>query len=115
MKTTARETYRAAMPSTRAPLSVTLPADLRRSLSSEAKRRKLKVATTARVLIAERISEIKDEAQLQRAEQWQLKQVLATVKKIQAGDHRWVSMKQMESDARRAFAEAKNRIGRRAS
>lgn len=73
------------------------------------------MATTARVLIDERISEIEDEAQLQRAEQWQLKQALATVKKIQAGDHRWVSMKQMEADARRAFAEAKNRIRRRAS
>lgn len=115
VKTTARGTGEAAAPVTRAPLSVTLPPDLRKRLSGVAKRRKLKVATTARVLIDERISEIEDEAQLQRAERWQLKQTLTTVKRIHAGDHRWVSMKQMEADARRAFAEAKSRTRRSAS
>lgn len=94
---------------------MTLSTDLRKRLSGEAKKRKLKVATTARVLIDERIRELEDEAQLRRAEKWQLAQVLATLEKIDAGDRRWVSMKRMEADARRAFAEAKGRIRRRAS
>jgi len=92
-----------------------LPPELRRRLSTEAKKRKLKVATTARIMIDERISELEDEAQLRRAEQWQLKQALATWKKIQAGDRRWVSLRQLEADARRALEESRSRARGRAS
>lgn len=115
VKTTARARERASGPAPRSPLSVTLAPDLRKRLSGEAKKRKLKVATTARVLIDERISELEDEAQLRRAEKWQTEQAWATWKKIEAGDRRWVSMKELEAEARRAFAEAKGRIRRRAS
>lgn len=94
---------------------MTLTPDLRKRLSGEAKKRKLQVATTARVLIDERISELEDEAQLRRAEKWQTEQAWATWKKIEAGDRRWVSMKQLEADARRALEQIANRAKRKAS
>ena len=94
---------------------MTLTPDLRKRLFNVAKKRKLKVATTARLLIDERIGELEDDAQLRRAENWQTEQAWATWKKIEAGDRRWVSLKESEADARRAFAEAKGRTRRRAS
>jgi hypothetical protein len=115
VKTTARRAASERPDDRRSPLSLTLHRDLRRRLASEAKKRNLKVATTARVLIDERIGELEDEAQLRRAEQWQLKQALATWKKIQAGDRRWVSLRQLEADARRALEEARSRARGRAS
>ncbi len=94
---------------------MTLSPELRARLAAHAKKRDLKVATTARILIDERIGELEDEAQLRRAEQWQLKQALATVKKIQAGDRRWVSLRQLEAEGRRALEQVRRRARDRAS
>ncbi|MGH2500404.1 MAG: hypothetical protein ACRDF0_10005 [Candidatus Limnocylindria bacterium] len=87
----------------RSPLSVTLPEDLRRRLSVEAKRRKLKLATTARVLIDERIGELEDETELTKAEEWQRSQAWATWEKIKAGDVREVSWERLEEGTRKAI------------
>lgn len=87
----------------RSPLSVALPADLRTRLSVEAKRRKLKVATTARVLIDERIGELEGEAELSKAEEWQRSQAWATWEKIKAGDVREVSWERLEDETRKAI------------
>lgn len=114
MKTTARVRTKNAKAPARSPLSVTLTPDLRRRLSGEAKKRKLKVATTARVLLDERINEIEDEAQLQRAEKWQIEQAWATWDKIQAGDRRWVTVKQLEEVGRRALEKARRKARARA-
>jgi predicted DNA-binding protein len=90
-------------------LSVTLPAELRRRLTSEAKRRELKVATTARVLIDERIGELEDEAQLTRAEEWQRAQAWATWEKIKAGDTHEVSWKQLEAHTTKAIERVRRK------
>jgi len=94
----------------RSPLSVELPEDLRRRLSGEARRRKLKVATTARVLIDERIAEIEDEAGLSRAEEWQRSQAWATWEKIKAGDVREVSWESLEEETRKAIERVRGGV-----
>lgn len=91
---------------------MTLPAELRRRLRSEAQKRKLKVATTARVLIDERISELEDEARLSRAEEWQRAQAWATWEKIAAGDAREVSWERMERESKKAIERVRSKVPR---
>ncbi len=87
----------------RSPLSVELPQALRKRLAVEAERRKLKVATTARLLIDERIDELDNEAELTKAEEWQRAQAWATWERIDAGDRREVPWERLREHTRRAL------------
>lgn len=101
MKTTARS-KRLSRPaaSTRSPLSVTLSEDLRQRLARQAGRRELKLATAARVLLAERLDELDDVEKLRRAEEWQKSQAWATWERIQAGDRREVPWERLRAHTR---------------
>lgn len=86
-----------------------MPAALRKRLSNEAKRRKLKLATTARVLMEERIAQLQDQAELRRAEEWQRGEAWATWDKIKAGDTREVSLEQLERETMAAIERMRGR------
>jgi hypothetical protein len=74
------------------PLSVPLPPALRGRLAAQAEKRRLKLATAARVLLDERLSELEETTLLTQAEEWQRAQAWATWEKIAAGDTRDVPM-----------------------
>lgn len=90
MKSTAR-------PKRLGPLSVQVPAALRRRLGRQATRRRLKLATAARVFLDEHVTELEDAAELSAAEEWQRAQAWATWEKIKAGDTRWVSDAELDA------------------
>lgn len=60
------------------PVSVVLPDDLRREVEREAVKRGLGVSTAVRALVAERLRELAEEAELTRAERWQRAQAWAS-------------------------------------
>lgn len=78
-------------------------------LGGEARRRQLKLATTARVLLDERISELEDQAELTQAEEWQRAQAWATWDKIAAGDTREVDWADLERWTRETIARVRSR------
>lgn len=86
------------------PLSVTLPGDLRARLAAQAEKRGLKMATAARVFVQERVTELEDEVELSKAEEWQRAQAWATWERIKAGDLREVTLEQIREDTRQALA-----------
>ena len=90
MKSTAR-------PKRVGPLSVQVPTALRRRLERQATRRRLKLATAARVFLDEHVTELEDAAQLSAAEEWQRAQAWATWEKIKAGDTRWVTDAELDT------------------
>ena len=91
------------------PLSVPLPTALRRRLAAQADKRQLKLATAARVLLDERLSELEETTILTRAEEWQRAQAWATWEKIAAGDARDVPMDQFAAHE----AAARGRLARK--
>ena len=86
-----------------------LPVELRERLASEAKKRKLKMATAARVLLDERIAELEDAELLSQAEEWQRAQAWATWEKIKAGDQRDVPMERFAEHAAAALERLDNK------
>ena len=84
------------------PLSVQLPQDLKRRLGAQASKRRLKVATAARVFLDEHVRELEDAAELSAAEEWQRAQAWATWEKIKAGDLREASLADLHEIAERA-------------
>jgi hypothetical protein len=92
-------------------LSVQLSATERRRLTAHAKKRRLKVATAARVFLDEHLSELDDRTELSAAEEWQKAQAWATWEKIKAGDVREAS----EEEIRGVFDAARRRQARRRS
>lgn len=93
------------------PLSVQMSATERRRLAAHAKKRRLKVATAARVFLDEHLTELEDRAELSAAEEWQRAQAWATWEKIKAGDVREAS----EADIKAVFDAARRRLARRRS
>lgn len=89
------------------PLSVTVSDGLRRRLAQQAKRRDLKLATAARVLMAERLDELDEAEVLRKAEEWQREQAWATWERFKAGDRREVSWGQLKRDTERALERAR--------
>lgn len=94
----------------RGPLSVTLPDPVRRRLEAQARRRGLKVATAARLMIVERLDELDETMDLEQAERWQLAEVMRTWERIRAGDWREVP----RTVVARSFASARRKVGQRA-
>ncbi len=60
------------------PVSVVLPDDLRVEVEREAAKRGLGLSPALRVLVAERLRELAEEAELTRAERWQRAQAWAS-------------------------------------
>lgn len=60
------------------PVSVVLPDELRREVEREAASRGLGLSPVLRVLVAERLRELAEEAELTRAERWQRAQAWAS-------------------------------------
>jgi predicted DNA-binding protein len=87
------------------PLSVALPPDLRERIGAQAKKRNLKLATAARVFLAEHVEELEDSTDLAKAEEWQRAQAWATWDKITSGDVRDVSWDELSERARRGLAQ----------
>lgn len=85
------------------PLSVSLAPDLRQRIEDQARRRNLKLATAARVFLAEHVDELEDATDLAKAEEWQRAQAWATWEKIKAGDVREVSWDELKTHTRRAL------------
>ncbi len=92
-------------------MSVQLSATERGRLAAHAKKRRLKVATAARVFLDEHLSELDDRAELSAVDEWQRAQAWATWEKIKAGDVREAS----EEDIRAVFDAARRRLARRRS
>jgi hypothetical protein len=67
------------------PVSVLLPADLRLRVERQARKRALKLSTTIKVLVDERLREIEADEDVARAEEWQRAQVWATWERMHAG------------------------------
>ena len=84
------------------PLSVQLPADLKRRLRAQATKRRLKMATAARVFLDEHVAELEDKSELSAAEEWQRAQAWATWEKIKAGDLREASIEDLHKVVERA-------------
>ena len=84
------------------PLSVQLSGAERKRLAAHAKKRKLKVATAARVFLDEHLSELEDRAELSAAEEWQRAQAWATWDKIKAGDLREATIAELHEVVDRA-------------
>jgi predicted DNA-binding protein len=68
------------------PLSVVLPDALRERLEHEAKKRGLPLSTAVRALVAERVREIDEAAELSAADQWQRAQAWRDWEKVRAGE-----------------------------
>jgi len=62
------------------------------------------MATAARVFVQERVTELEDEVELSKAEEWQRAQAWATWERIKAGDLREVTLEQIREDTRQALA-----------
>ena len=91
------------------PLSVQLSAPDRRRLAAHAKKRRLKVATAARVFLGEHLSELEDRAELSAAEEWQRAQAWATWEKIKAGDVEETTLEELHAVIAKARRSAVQR------
>jgi len=89
-------------------LSVHLPPDLKRRLRAQATKRRLDVATAARVFLDEHMSELESAAELSAAEEWQRAQAWATWDKIKAGGLREATAEELHQ----VFDRARQRLGR---
>ncbi len=86
-----------------------LPAELRARLEAQAKRRKLKLATVARVLIDERLSALEDAEALSEAEEWQRARAWASWEKIAAGADEDVPLERFAAHAENAITRVRGR------
>jgi len=84
------------------PVSVALAKPERTAFASEAKRRGLGLSTTIRTLAFERINELREQRQRDRAMRWQMERLRALIERIHTDGFREAS--QSEIDA--IFAEA---------
>jgi hypothetical protein len=92
---------------------VPLPAELRDRLVAQAQLRKLKLATTARVLLDERLRELEDAAALSDAEEWQRREAWRTWQKIEGRDLRDVPIHRFDDHTQAALSRARASRARR--
>lgn len=90
----------------RGPVSVVLPDELRERVAAEAKRRGLKVSSTVRALVMERVEELEDQEQLTRAEEWQRAEAWGSWERFLAGDRREVTRADLRDDIDRSIRRA---------
>jgi len=92
------------------PVSVALSKPERSTFEAEAQRRGLGLSTTIRSLAFERVAEVRQERQRERARRWQLGQLDALIARIEREGIREVSQDQIDA----VFAEAAARSQPRA-
>ena len=97
------------MASSPGPLSVVLPKDLRERLMLEARRRGLPLSTAVRMLVAERMREIEEAAELSDADKWQRAEAWSTWKKLRSGDASEASSAELDRDFAAALARARRK------
>jgi hypothetical protein len=78
--------------------------EVRRTVAAEARRRGLKLSTTVRVLVTERLQEIEEANELTRTEHWQRAQAWTTLESIRAGDRREASQAEIDDVFEHALA-----------
>ena len=83
------------------PVSVVLPADLRREVEREAAKRGLGLSPALRVLVAERLRELAEEAELTRVERWQRAQAWASWEQGSDAPASWEDVEATFAAARR--------------
>jgi hypothetical protein len=93
------------------PLSVVLPEPLRERLEREARRRGLPLSTAVRALVAERVREIDEAAELTAAEQWQRAQAWSEWERVRSGASAEVEWDELMAE----FSRAPRRAARKAS
>ena len=76
---------------------------------ARAKKRGIKLATAARVLLDERLAALEDHQALSEAEEWQRAQAWATWEKIAAGDDANVPLARFEEHAAAARARLRTK------
>ncbi len=91
------------------PLSVALPPELRRRLALEAKRRGLPLSTAVRVLVAERVRELDEAAELSAADQWQRAQAWSGWDEVRRGE----AAEATPEDVDKEFEAARRRLRKR--
>lgn len=92
------------------PVSVALSQPERSTFEAEARRRGLGLSTTIRSLAFERVAEVRQERQRERARRWQLAQLDALISRIESEGIREVSQGQIDA----VFALAAARLQPRA-
>jgi hypothetical protein len=88
--------------SPKGPVSVVLPPDLRRQVQKEATKRGLGLSPALRVLVAERLRDLADDAELGRAERWQRAQAWASWDDAANGEVDWADVEAAFEPPRRA-------------
>jgi hypothetical protein len=90
------------------PVSVVLPAELKRRLRAEAKKRGLKLSPAVRVLLGERLRDLAEAERLTRAEEWQRAEAWSAWERLKAGEQEEVSRAEIDAefDAARARSAA---------
>src|SRR5437867_12144851 len=86
------------------PISVAMGKPEREVFEAEARRRGLGVSTTIRALALERVTQLRDQLQIERAREWQTKRMRVAVDRFRRGTNPVVS--QAEIDAVFENAEA---------
>jgi hypothetical protein len=80
------------------PLSVVLPQALRERLEREAKKRGLPLSTAVRTLVAERVQEIDEAAELGAADRWQRAQAWRDWEKVGSGQMAEVTREELMAE-----------------
>ena len=82
-----------------------LAPELRQRIEDQARKRNLKLATAARVFLAEHVDELESATDLEKADEWQRAQSWATWEKIKAGDARETSWAELKARTDRALEQ----------
>lgn len=93
----------------RGPVSVVLPADLRRSIAREAARRELKLSTALRLLAAERLQQIEAADQLGDVERFQRAQAWTAWEELQSGRAKEATMAEVDAVFASRLSQRKRR------
>jgi hypothetical protein len=84
------------------PVSVVLPVELRRRVASEARKRGLKLSSTVRLLVAERLSDMEATEDLTKAQEWQRAQAWASWERLAGEGLRDVGAAAIDEEFERA-------------
>jgi len=95
------------------PLSIVLPRALRERLEREARKRGLPLSTAVRALVAERVTEIDEGAELTAADQWQRAQAWRDWEKVRAGTMDEVEPEELMAELRTSAAPRTRRKRKR--
>lgn len=87
------------------PMSLPLSKQLRRRLEKFARSKELALASAARMLLEERLTQLDDEVQMTRAEEWQRAQAWATWERVKSGEMRVMPLHEFRARLERKRAK----------